>query len=337
MPWDKRVINGKICVYKKTTGKILHCYSGEDAAQQADEYLAALHANMPKDEKEDLYGVKFVSNRAIILKAGNMAGLAKHLSKKLGGDPHFFTKCVGDESVADYDTEVRNAICARAHKMVTGHYPAEDKKIENKEYSMDDVMSAVRNEIDKIFNPSPNNAELAAVPNNAYTYIDKIYDDYVIIKRGMDYFKVPYTIDENLDVVIDNSFMEAVEPIFVPIQKEKYAKFVFDPDLMKKVKNKELPKIIINIDQDAIHEKLAGAHGVTHFGEVKLVLKESKKILATRGDTIYLVMTGNGNNAVVVNKQTKEVSKPQHKDAFLKFGYWEAYIGKPDTEVLRLV
>lgn len=333
MPWDKKNVNGKICVYKKTTGKILHCYSGEDAAQQADKYLAALHANMPKDEKEDLYGVKFVSNRAIILKAGNMAGLAKHLSKKLGGDPHFFTKCVGDESVVDYDTEVRNAICARAHKMVTGHYPAEDKKIENKEYSMDDVMSAVRNEIDKIFNPSPNNAELAAVPNNAYTYIDKIYDDYVIIKRGMDYFKVPYTIDENLNVVIDNSFMEAVEPIFVPIQKEKYAKFVFDPDLMKKVKNKELPKIVIDNDEDVFP---AAAHGVTHFGEAKLIVKEGKKIVAKRGNDIYLVVIG-GNQAVIVNKQLGTTSKPQHKDAFLKFGYWEAYTGEPDTEVLGLV
>lgn len=126
MPWDKRTENGKVCVYKKTNGKTLHCYSGADAEAEADKYLAALHANMPESEKEALALLPKERRIGIIMKAGNMAGLAKHLSKKLGGDPHFFTKCAADESVAGYDTEVRNAICARAHKMVTGHYPAED-------------------------------------------------------------------------------------------------------------------------------------------------------------------------------------------------------------------
>lgn len=63
----------------------------------------------------------------IVLKRGNMAGLAKHLAKKYGGDPDFFTKVMGDEALADYDEETKKAIAARAHKMVTGHWPAQDE------------------------------------------------------------------------------------------------------------------------------------------------------------------------------------------------------------------
>lgn len=66
----------------------------------------------------------------IIHKAGmgNMEGLAKHLADKLGGDPHFFDNCMGCEELKDYDEEARSGICADAHKMVTGHWPAQDKK-----------------------------------------------------------------------------------------------------------------------------------------------------------------------------------------------------------------
>lgn len=267
MPWDKKVVNGKWCVYKKTTGKTLHCYAGEGAEEKANKYLAALHANMPAGEKENDYEVRFqpMSKNVIVvsMKAGNMQGLAKHLAKKLGGDPHFFTKCAADESVASYDTEVRNAICARAHKLVTGRWPAEDTD------------------------------------------------------KG----------------------------------KAKELNLQFDPDLMGKVKNKELPKIIIDSVEDAdwmhslpgykdevaIHEKLAAAHATRHIaGKAKLVTKEDKKIIAKRGDAIYLVETSSG-QAVVVNIVTKEVSKPMNKDAFLKFGYWEVYTGEPDNEVLGLV
>lgn len=57
--------------------------------------------------------------------AGNMEGLAKHLGKKLGGDPHFFSKCVASAELAKYDEEARKGICAKAHKLVTGIYPGE--------------------------------------------------------------------------------------------------------------------------------------------------------------------------------------------------------------------
>lgn len=61
---------------------------------------------------------------AILLKGrGNMPGLAKHLAHQIGGDPNFFTKCMGHESVAGYPEDVRAAICAKAHKMVTGIWP----------------------------------------------------------------------------------------------------------------------------------------------------------------------------------------------------------------------
>jgi len=58
-------------------------------------------------------------------KAGNIEGLAKHLSKKLGGDPHFFTKCMADEELAGYDEDARAGICAKAHKLALGFWPGE--------------------------------------------------------------------------------------------------------------------------------------------------------------------------------------------------------------------
>jgi len=63
--------------------------------------------------------------QTIMEKAGNMPGLAKHLSHKIGGDPHFFTKCMGDDSISGYDDDVKKRICAKAHKLVVGKWPAE--------------------------------------------------------------------------------------------------------------------------------------------------------------------------------------------------------------------
>jgi hypothetical protein len=54
MPWGKRTENGKTCVYKKSTGKTLHCY---DSDSEADAYLKALYANAPKSEKDYQPGV----------------------------------------------------------------------------------------------------------------------------------------------------------------------------------------------------------------------------------------------------------------------------------------
>lgn len=53
MPWGKRRDGNKVCVYKKTTGKVLHCYSGSDADSRADKYLAALHAYAHKETDLD--------------------------------------------------------------------------------------------------------------------------------------------------------------------------------------------------------------------------------------------------------------------------------------------
>lgn len=61
---------------------------------------------------------------------GNIAGLAKHLAKKYGGDPKFFTKCDACEELAGYDEEARHAICAKAHKLAVGKWPAEKKELE---------------------------------------------------------------------------------------------------------------------------------------------------------------------------------------------------------------
>jgi hypothetical protein len=63
-------------------------------------------------------------------KRGHMPGLAKHLAKKYGGDPHFFTKCMGAEEISSYDEDAKKAICAKAHKLVTGIWPGQHKKKE---------------------------------------------------------------------------------------------------------------------------------------------------------------------------------------------------------------
>lgn len=54
---------------------------------------------------------------------GNIEGLAKHFAHKYGGDPHLFTKIIGDETLAGYDEEARNSIAARAHYIDTGIWP----------------------------------------------------------------------------------------------------------------------------------------------------------------------------------------------------------------------
>lgn len=49
MPWDIKTENGKHCVYKKTTGKIMHCY---DDMEEAKHYLAALWMHASEKELE---------------------------------------------------------------------------------------------------------------------------------------------------------------------------------------------------------------------------------------------------------------------------------------------
>ena len=53
MPWDKKVVDGKICVYKKTTGEVLHCYSGDDAEEQANKYMSALYMHSGEEAKDE--------------------------------------------------------------------------------------------------------------------------------------------------------------------------------------------------------------------------------------------------------------------------------------------
>lgn len=62
----------------------------------------------------------------IVLKQGNMEGLAKHLAKTLGGDPGFFTKCMACDELSSYDEDQRKGICAQAHKLALGHWPSQD-------------------------------------------------------------------------------------------------------------------------------------------------------------------------------------------------------------------
>ncbi len=52
MPWAIRTENGQHCVYKKTTGKTLHCYDDEGKAK---DYLAALYANAHEKELSETF------------------------------------------------------------------------------------------------------------------------------------------------------------------------------------------------------------------------------------------------------------------------------------------
>jgi HK97 family phage major capsid protein len=48
MPWEIQESDGKFCVHKKDTGEKLKCYPTK---KEADDYMAALYANEPEDEK----------------------------------------------------------------------------------------------------------------------------------------------------------------------------------------------------------------------------------------------------------------------------------------------
>jgi hypothetical protein len=106
MPYQIAERNGEYCVVKKDDpeGKSFGCHPSQEKAQAQ---MAAIYANEGSKAME---------------------GLADHLAKKIGGDPGFFTRCMGDESVAEYDEETRSAVCAKAHEMVVGKWPAEKKE-----------------------------------------------------------------------------------------------------------------------------------------------------------------------------------------------------------------
>lgn len=68
----------------------------------------------------------------VFKKRGYMPGLAKHLAKKYGGDPGFFTKCMSAEEVQGYPEDVRKALCAKGHKLAIGKWPTEGMKKKEK-------------------------------------------------------------------------------------------------------------------------------------------------------------------------------------------------------------
>jgi hypothetical protein len=67
------------------------------------------------------------------LKRGNIMGLAKHLAKKLHGDPGLFTKCMASDDLSGYPEDRRSAICARVHKIDTGKWPTEKKETKERQ------------------------------------------------------------------------------------------------------------------------------------------------------------------------------------------------------------
>lgn len=68
----------------------------------------------------------------VLKKRGNIAGLAKHLSHKHGGDPGFFTSCMADDELQGYGEDARAGICAKAHKLAIGKWPGEHPRKKQK-------------------------------------------------------------------------------------------------------------------------------------------------------------------------------------------------------------
>ena len=60
------------------------------------------------------------------------------------------------------------------------------------------------------------------------------------------------------------------------------------------------------------------------------------KIIATRGDNIFILQTSQ-TKSYVVNLEEQTVSEEMEIDTFLKFGYWEPYNGPVKAEELLKV
>ncbi|MFH1573717.1 MAG: zinc ribbon domain-containing protein, partial [Acidobacteriota bacterium] len=144
VPYEKYEENGEWCVRKADTKEVLHCYPTEG---EADRYLAALRINVEAAEKADekdkpamvecpkcgkFYpeGTEECPHCGAEVGEKSIEGLAKHLAKKHPDGEGFFTACMADESVQGYDEEVRAAVCAKAHKIALGKWPAEKLKDE---------------------------------------------------------------------------------------------------------------------------------------------------------------------------------------------------------------
>ncbi len=162
MLWKAFKRDKQWCVYKhdeegQPVGETLGCH---DTPEKADAQIAALHANVPegkavkagarhsagdrkllKDIRDSAHHIvesavelgadekdveeAMQEGAAAAGKAGDIGKLAEHLAKKFGGDPGFFSKCMEDEAVADYDEITRAGVCARAHKEAIGKWPGE--------------------------------------------------------------------------------------------------------------------------------------------------------------------------------------------------------------------
>lgn len=122
MPWKIIPENGKYKVINADTGRVLGTHTNRKRAMAQ---VRALYANVPESQHiiENTMGerMKAGANR------GNIFGLAKHMYKKHGKNPHLWTACFNDDELADYDKEARSAICARCVKISTGHWPGEKR------------------------------------------------------------------------------------------------------------------------------------------------------------------------------------------------------------------
>jgi hypothetical protein len=154
-------------------------------------------------------------------KKGNMAGLAKHLAKKYGGDPNFFTKCMGAEEVSGYPEERRKPLCAKAHKLATGHWPSQDpdrKTKKTKDISVDDQLQDLERKISVALNPNHESGYAQPASSSSEYYVRGVYIDYAICGKDGKNYKVTYSVDENGDVTVGDPVEVKKDETWTPVE-----------------------------------------------------------------------------------------------------------------------
>ena len=85
-------------------------------------------------------------------------------------------------------------------------------KITLKDTSLDDQMTFVRNAIESKYNPNGS----GKTPSDNYTWVERVYEDYAILRRLDGFYKVSYSIDDDMDVIVGDDLIE-VEANWTPV------------------------------------------------------------------------------------------------------------------------
>jgi len=275
---------------------------------------------------------------------GNIEGLTKHLAKKYGGDPHFFTKCMAAEELQGYPEENRSGICARAHKIATGIWPGEHggenpSGPEKKEMSKDMAQRLVSNAWSEHMRPS--DADMKAIPSAVNSYTMETYDTHVVIYLDSKYYDVPYTmdVDNNVTFADRTQWKEVKEKkewveILKQLQEGKKHNFIFHK-VLPSPEDEEMLKDLPTATEEELKLALMARYGGKRVGHRLVVQKRAPKIIAKRGENGFMIDVGGG-KCIVINKATGEKSSLVSIQSVLARGYWKNY-DEQDPEIIGLL